>query len=109
MNPISVFVKASECPACGHVCNMARGFNTAKPPRPGCLSVCVRCAAINEYGPDMQLRLVPDAKCSIPEMADARAAQRAIRKFRGLPIREEGAVAATIGWPHDGDGREVPA
>lgn len=49
------------CPVCKHMVDCASGMED-KPdyiPVPGHLAVCLYCAAINQYGSDMALHILP--------------------------------------------------
>jgi hypothetical protein len=56
--------------------------------RCGEVAVCFDCGSINEFDQQMQLRILPAAKCSDPALAAAVKAQRGIRVMRGLPVME---------------------
>lgn len=89
--PLSHKVPPSECPACGKVNDRASGALKGKcldvAPSPGDLSVCIGCGAVVEFGPQLQLTLVPQDRLAAADMVNARALQSAMRQLLGLPVK----------------------
>jgi hypothetical protein len=48
---------ATQCPHCGYVTDCASGLTHASPPRPGDISICLKCTGINRF--DHSLKLIP--------------------------------------------------
>ena len=78
-------VPKSECPCCGKTIDRAAGLNCPDAPREGDVAVCIGCGAVNEFGPGLVLRLIPQKVLAGPDMADARKAQHIIRRRLGFP------------------------
>ena len=78
----------NECPACGCVHDAVTSTNGEYGPRPGDVSICSQCGAINVFDEKLVLRLVPDAECATKEMVHARELRDRIRRMRGLPVKE---------------------
>lgn len=74
---------ANECPCCGHKMDSISGFNTDETPRPGDVTVCIRCGAICTFNQDMSMKLALDT--SGPDWEEARKVQKKVREINGLP------------------------
>ena len=75
----------SLCPQCGHAMDLASWATNpkrGKAPKPGDLTVCIRCAAVLAFGGDMRLERAPaDAVDSLQREHPAAAAKlRQVRR-----------------------------
>ena len=60
MNRESILPESS-CPNCNRKMDRATGIRDRDDvPEPGSISICICCAAINEYDDDLRLRLLPE-------------------------------------------------
>lgn len=74
-------VGEDRCPACGHRLTHATGISTDSPPEPGDLSVCIRCAAVLIFGPDMVLEKFT-GKLDAETTREITKAQNAVRSVQ---------------------------
>lgn len=75
----------TECPACGHHHDRMTGVGHGDPPKPGDVSLCIKCGAICQLDADLAMVLVVDWATN-PHLAEARKVQREIRLELGLPV-----------------------
>lgn len=53
---------AQACPACGYRLDAHTARDGDAAPRPGDLSLCLRCGAVLEFGPTLRVRALTDAE-----------------------------------------------
>jgi len=72
----------TTCPHCGYVVECATSMQDMNAPRPGCVTVCIKCAGVSQFTPTMSL--IPfDARKLDPEAAElVRRARRLISSRR---------------------------
>ena len=78
----------SPCPICGYVMDAATMVNGSAGPKPGDVSICMRCGAVNLFGEDLTIRApTADEKTAIMASENWRLIQRTVflvRTKRGL-------------------------
>jgi len=76
----------SECPSCGYRVDAASGISTDEAPKPGDVTLCMKCGQVMQFTATLGVRGVQPA--SIPgidraTMRNIRRAQRAIAILKG--------------------------
>jgi hypothetical protein len=68
---MSTPIPECHCLACGHKLNAFNALNTAEPPKPGDLALCMRCGAVMKIDVDLTVRGLTrtemDDLCNDPE------------------------------------------
>jgi hypothetical protein len=74
-----------QCPFCGHRCNRCATTDDA-PPKPGDISLCLRCAEVSVFDRELRLRRASPRELtrlkSDPDWLKVERMRRAIRHFR---------------------------
>lgn len=92
--------KPSLCPACGYAVDAASPtLDPRAVPKPGDISLCLRCAAVNRFGADLSIEAAPGFMAEIaqedPKLAQEIERQRALILLQRAtdPIPERGGRA----------------
>jgi hypothetical protein len=67
------------CPACLTELNRATHPTRRVAPKPGDLNVCIECASVCMYDPDLTLRALDAAECQALEASDPKAWRDVVR------------------------------
>lgn len=54
--------KGASCPSCRHTLPLACGIDHEDEPKPGDLTLCIRCAAYLQFDDDLQLEIFPEVE-----------------------------------------------
>jgi hypothetical protein len=81
-------VPDNRCPLCGHNLDGATGIDHDRRPKENDIGVCISCASVLVYGPELKLKICPEREWQTFECAgEIRTARAAVMQLdrRDMP------------------------
>ena len=83
---VTTRLKPSPCPSCGYEMDAATAAFEDVRPKPGDVSVCLKCAALLEFAEDMTFAPANTGRLDLETLEQLAEVQAAVRKMQGEKV-----------------------